>query len=261
MSTGTTAGDPSVPSLPEGVTLVRETARPGAVPIYAHPGWATDMDWLVQGTTGHGGDGQFDLGLFRETPVGTALERWSALRRASGMATAVHSHQVHGVEILDHSAGPPGLHVSEGYDGHRTADPAILLTVSVADCVPIFLVDPARRAIMLLHGGWRGTAGGILPRGLEAMASPADVWIHLGPAVCGQCYEVGPDVHEALGLAVPHAATPVDVRAVQARQAAAYGVDPERITVSEHCTRCGDGFFSHRGGSTGRQVGFLGIRP
>jgi copper oxidase (laccase) domain-containing protein len=37
-------------------------------------------------------------------------------------------------------------------------------------------------------------------------------------------------------------------------------VPPEQVTLSEHCTRCGDGFYSHRGGDTGRQLGVLGIR-
>ena len=113
----------------------------------------------------------------------------------------------------------------------------------------------------MLHGGWRGTAAGILRRGLSGLPSVSRVWIHLGPAVCGRCYEVGPEVHEQLGLEPPATPSPVDVRGVLAHQAIETGVAPDRITVSEHCTRCGEGFFSHRGGDTGRQVGFLGIRP
>jgi polyphenol oxidase len=183
----------AAPPLPDGIARVREERVAGSVPLFAHPGWRRDLEWLVQGTTGHGRD---------------------------------------------------------------------LLTVSIADCVPISLVDSSSRRIALLHGGWRGTALGILGAGLAHLGGdPSAVHVHLGPAICGRCYEVGPEVHQALGLAVPAAPAPVDVRAVLARQAVDAGVAPGHISVSEHCTRCGDNFFSHRAGSPGRQLGVLGLRP
>ncbi|HUH13237.1 MAG TPA: polyphenol oxidase family protein [Longimicrobiales bacterium] len=213
------------------------------------------------------GDEPFDLGLFGAVPVGRALERWGALRRATGMPRAVHARQVHGARVLAHGDGPPGLLVSEGYDGHWTDVPGVLLTVSVADCVPIFLVDPERRAVAVLHAGWRGVAAGMLEAGLRALAAgagsrPQDVRGHFGPAICGACYEVGPEVHEALGLPVPAGPTPVDLRAELARRALSLGVPAEAVTLSEHCTRCtGSPLFSHRGGDAARQMGFIGIRP
>ena len=250
----------ATPPLPEGVRTVRERPVDGAVPIHVHPDWARTFPWLVQGTTG--ASGAFDLGLYGGTPVGTVLARWRALREALGVPTAVHSRQVHGAGIRRHGDPGPGLLVEDGHDGHVTDQAGVLLTVSVADCVPISLVDPERRRIALLHGGWRGTAAGILGRGFDALgAEPASVWVHLGPAICGRCYEVGPEVHEALGLAPPPANTPVDVRAVQAREAVGRGVPPRQVTVSEHCTLCGSGFFSHRGGSGARQMGLLAVRP
>jgi polyphenol oxidase len=231
------------------------------VPLYVHPEWARELGWLVQGTTGRGADGRFDLGLFGGTPVGEALGRWRTLHEATGAPRIVHSRQVHGNRVLDHEGGPPGLAISDGFDGHITGSPGVLLTVSVADCVPISLVDPEGGRIALLHGGWRGTARGILRQGLGRLgADLASVRLHLGPAICGPCYEVGPEVHQALGLPVPAQPVPVDVRAVQARQAIAAGLPAEHVTVSEHCTRCGDRFFSHRAGSPGRQLGLLGIR-
>ncbi len=227
------------------------------------------MPWLVQGTTGRGEGGEgggVDLGLFGRTPVGEALSRWRMLRVETGMRRAVHSLQVHGREILAHDTDDPGLVITEGYDGHLTRTPGVLLTVSVADCVPISIVAPGRNGssarVVLLHGGWRGTAAGILQAGLARIGPAAGTpQVHLGPAICGPCYEVGPEVHEALGLTIPDWPAPVDVRAVLARQAIEAGIPPASITVSDHCTRCGDGFFSHRAGSAGRQVGVLGIRP
>jgi polyphenol oxidase len=250
-------------ALPPGVRRVREEVEAGAVPLHVHAEWAEELPWLLQGTTGAGdGSDPFDLGLFGDTPVGVALDRWRRLREAVGVDAAVHSLQVHGDAVQHHGAPTPGLFVSEGYDGHLTDRSGVLLTISVADCVPISLVDPKRRRIALLHGGWRGTAAGILGRGLDALAAePERVRVHLGPAICGRCYEVGPEVHAALGLRRPPGNRPVDVRAVQARQAVEAGVPAASITVSEHCTHCGTGFFSHRGGSAARQLGLLAIRP
>ncbi len=234
---------------------------PGDVPLHSLAEWTERFPWLVHGTTGQGNDGAFDLGLFSEVPVGESMGRWRRLQEAVGLPRAVHALQVHERSVREHEETAPGLHVLYDFDGHVTDRPGILLTVSVADCVPISLVDPVRRKVALLHGGWRGTAAGIVAAGLERLGgSQVDLYAHLGPAICGDCYEVGPEVHEALGLQVPEVNTPVDVRAVQARQLERAGLDPDRITVSEHCTRCGSGFFSHRGGSPGRQVGVLGLR-
>lgn len=252
----------ATPALPDGVRTVREVRSPGKIPLYRQPEWERAYPWLIQATTGRGEDSSdgFDLGLFGDAPVGPVLERWGLVREALGTQRAVHSRQVHGRNISGHEDASPGLLVLDGYDAHWTARAGILLTVSVADCVPIFLVDPGRRRVALLHGGWRGTAAGILARGIEALGGdPADLKLHLGPAICGRCYEVGPEVHAALGLPRPDGKRPVDVRAVQAIQAIQAGIPASSITLSEHCTLCGGGFFSHRAGSSSRQMGVLAL--
>ncbi|MFW6330111.1 MAG: polyphenol oxidase family protein [Gemmatimonadota bacterium] len=227
--------------------------------VYPVPVWRSRFPWLVHGTTGRAGE--FDLGLFGTVPAGEGMDRWAALRARVELPRAVHGKQVHGRRVMEHGDGPAGLFVTQGVDGHVTGERGVLLTVSVADCVPISLVDPERRRVALLHGGWRGTAAGIMAAGLERLGSPpSKLHAHLGPAICGACYEVGPEVHEALGVPIPDGNTPVDVRAVQAWQLVGAGVPPARITVSEHCTRCGEGFYSHRAGDSGRQVGILGTR-
>lgn len=244
---------------------MRERRTDAPLPLFVHPEWAEAFPWVVQGTTGRGeGDQPFDLGLFGRVPVGVSLDRWHTLRDAVGLPVAVHARQIHSAAIRIHEDVPrDGLLVLEGVDGHLTGRAGLLLAVSVADCVPVSIIDPDRRRIALLHGGWRGTAAGIVTRGVDRMAEgePSRLHVHLGPAICGACYEVGPEVHEALGLPVPERNTPVDVRAVQARQAVDRGVLPDRVTVSEHCTRCGQEFFSHRRGDRERQMGVLGIRP
>ena len=141
----------------------------------------------------------------------------------------------------------------------------MLLAVTIADCVPVFVVDAPHKAVGMLHAGWRGAATGVLEEGLAKMASAfgtqaSDAHIHLGPSICGGCYEVGPEVFEALAQPVPDEPTPIDLRTIVATRAIEAGVERERVSISEHCTRCtNSGLFSHRGGDAARQVGFIGV--
>ena len=116
-------------------------------------------------------------------------------------------------------------------------------------------------AVALLHSGWRGTAARIVRRGIEALAqrgfAAGELRVHLGPAICGKCYEVGSDVfRELTGCASSGTATRVDLRdmiAVHAREA---GV--RHISTSTLCTRCdNERLFSHRAGDAGRQIAVI----
>lgn len=217
----------------------------------------------------HGGaGGDADFGLFADAPAGTVMKRWASLAEDTGCGSLVHARQVHGSSVTLHEAVPPGLLVVPPCDGHATRFAGTLLAVSVADCVPVFVVAARARAVMLLHAGWRGVAGGILEAGLGMLkrdfgTHPRDARMHMGPAICGRCYEVGPEVHEALGLPRPASpGHPVDLRRVLLHRALAAGADPAHLTTSMFCTRCADTpFFSHRGGDAGRQVAVLGITP
>lgn len=250
-----------------GPGRVREVSGPGHVPWLAVPAIHDVIPGLTAGITWRGDGEPADMGLFGATPVGTVLARWRQLQADLCFATILHSRQVHGDRILTHGPTPAGLHLAPDADGHTTDCEGILLTVSVADCVPVWIFSPAARSIALLHAGWRGTAAGILESAIaqlcrQASSPPADLRIHLGPAICGACYEVGPEVYAALGLAAPAVRTRVDLREVIAGRAATVGVRTDRLTVSEWCTRCDpDRFFSHRAASSGRQIAFAGIRP
>ena len=267
------AADPSSISSSRKVTECRP-AQDG-FPFVSHPEWTRRLPWVVQGTTVRSdgadrsdGAEELDLRLFGSAPAGDVLDRWERLGRAAGCDRVVHGRQVHGTRIVTHtSPGTGGLTLLPACDGHATDEAGTLLTVSVADCVPVFAVVPATRAVLLLHAGWRGAADGILEAGLELLerrfqARISDLWIHLGPAICGSCYEVGPEVHEAFGLPKPASPTPLDLRDVLATRALSAGATAERVSVSSFCTRCGDSpFFSHRGGDAARQVALLGIAP
>ncbi len=258
------------------VRTVREIPATG-LPAVVHPEWARSFPWLVQGTTVRGGDGAFDLRLFGpdggRLPVGngerveSTPEAWGRLLGWSGCEAVAHARQVHEDTVRSHGPlGGHGLQLVPDCDGHFTAVPGVLLAVAVADCVPVSVVDPERREVALLHAGWRGVAAGVLERGLAVFRSrgspPDGLHLHLGPSICGACYEVGGEVFAGLGLPAPERPEPIDLRAVLADRAVEAGLAADRVTVSEHCTLCGDGgFHSHRGGDAGRQVGFLGVRP
>ena len=248
--------------------MTEEIAEP-AVPLYVVTEWADRFPWLLAGIT-HAGSASdpFDLRLFGEPKSLQAPARWKDLLQASAFETIVHARQAHDTRIVVHDQLGRGVREAQGTaDGHATTDSGVLLAVTVADCVPIYLLDADARAVALLHGGWRGIAAGILPHGITLLGTrwgtdPRRLLVHLGPAICGACYRVGPEVFSALGMKVPPHAALIDVRGVLVGQARAAGVPPEGITVSGLCTLCGEGnLFSHRGGRSERQVAFLGIRP
>lgn len=258
--------------LPDPVR-VRETPAEWTRAL-VHRGWADAFPWLIQGTTLRGSsDAPFDLGLFSSgAPEVTVRIHWEEVRRTLGVARVVHARQLHGSDVRMHA--PHGCEGGDGQvpclvdpcDGHATREPDVLLAVTTADCVPVFVVDPGRRSVAALHAGWRGAAAGVLERGLTVMESAfgsvvGDVHVHFGPAICGDCYEVGPEVFQALDQPVPDRPAPIDLRRVLAARATLVGVGVDRISLSAHCTRCtGSGLFSHRGGDAGRQVSYLGIR-
>ena len=84
-------------------------------------------------------------------------------------------------------------------DGLITDVPGIILVTYHADCTPLYFVDPVHRAIGLSHSGWKGTAGRMGQKTLEAMnrafgTRPEDCICGIGPSICGDCYEIGEDV-------------------------------------------------------------------
>jgi YfiH family protein len=222
---------------------------------------------LVAGITVRGSEAGrgFDLGLWSEAPVGEVMRRWRLLHSAMpGFSTTVLGNQVHGTEVRTVGAVGGWLRV-EGVDGWITTEPGVLLTVTVADCIPVYLAVPGRGA-GLLHAGWRGTAGGILARGVAALeavtkADRSEIVMHCGVGICGACYEVGAEVMAGCGLSSEGTGPwHLDLRRRLAEQAGRLGL--QRITTSPHCSAHHQStFYSHRAsrGSDGRMVAYLGM--
>jgi YfiH family protein len=189
------------------------------------------------------------------------------------------ARQVHGARVLRVEAGALGQGPPEAKpplgdaDGLVTTDPTVVLAVLTADCAPVLLADPAAGVVGAVHAGWRGLAAGVVEAGVAAMAEagadPAACVGLVGPAVGGCCYEVGPEVRDAVGARLPAAlATTRDGRpaldpAAGAAQALVRaGVEPANLRVAGACTvDLEERFFSHRRdhGRTGRQAGIIAL--
>jgi len=201
------------------------------------------------------------FGTSGDEPVHEVMGRWAALvaelrRFGPRLASA---HQVHGSRVVTHGAGWEGWLRMPAADGHVAPTAGTALAIVVADCVPVFLAH-ASGAVALLHAGWRGTAARILEAGVDALrrqgVPPRELHLSLGPAICGRCYEVSPDVYERVTGGAVSQPTRVDLREILARQARELGIS--RIHASQGCTRCdNDRFFSHRAGDRGRQVAVI----
>ncbi|HEX6644214.1 MAG TPA: polyphenol oxidase family protein [Gemmatimonadales bacterium] len=254
-------------SLAHPAREVAEQALPGPVPRFVLDDWQQRFG-IVAGITARGdGAGRgFDLGLWTDAAVGEVMARWRAFRAAEpGFGAVVLGNQVHRTEVVWHERADGWVQL-EGVDGHATAAPGVLLTVTVADCIPVYLAAPAVRAVALLHAGWRGSAAGILERGLRLLTTragctPGDVVMHCGIGICGECYEVGSEVLEGFGLRGDgRGPWRLDIRERLVDQADGLGI--REITTSSWCTAHHRPlFYSHRasGGRDGRMVAYIGV--
>jgi purine-nucleoside/S-methyl-5'-thioadenosine phosphorylase / adenosine deaminase len=255
-----------VPSLPRSlVPSLRESPiADAAVPRMELREWA-DRYGVVAGITTRGRG--FSLGLWSEENVGQVMSRWRAVTAAlrARFPTVILAHQIHGSVVQWHAGASAGWLILDGVDGHATGTPGLLLTVTVADCIPVYLAVPHKQVVGLLHAGWRGTAARILERGVEvlkraAFARSADIVMHCGVGICGQCYEVGSEVLTQFTGRTEQAAGHLDLRTVLAQQGQALGLGD--ISVSPWCSAHDrSDFFSHRasGGRDGRMIAYAGL--
>lgn len=249
-----------------GVKSVREVPIAGTVPRFEVPGWREQYG-LVAGITGRGegGGAGFDLGLWGSQPIGEVMTRWREFREAEGcLRASALGLQVHGSRVAWHDSAL-GWTIMDGVDGHATGLAGLMLTVTVADCIPVYLAAPRHGGLALLHAGWRGTAAKIVERGVEALSTklrcePYDIVMHCGVGISGDEYEVSSEVFEALGRPAPTGGKGLlDLREVLVEQGRGLGITD--ISVSEWCSsKDSQHFFSHRrsGGKDGRMAAYLG---
>ena len=161
-------------------------------------------------------------------------------------------------------------------DGLITNVPDALLTIFGGDCPPVYIVDPVRDAIGLVHAGWKGTLGKISAVAIAQMtinygSKPSDMYAAIGPGICKDCYEVGDEVYGAFanewgkgeadkilslypatdeeGREIPRGKYHLDIREANKMTLLEAGVPEDHIAVSNVCTMCNvDAFYSYRAG-------------
>jgi YfiH family protein len=165
------------------------------------------LPWLVHGfSTRQGGfsrayGGQaLNLGFTQDDFKATVERNRAAFSHelTSGSWPLVTLRQVHSDTIRFVEAPSKSDLVG---DGLITSTPGLLLAIQTADCLPIILVDPKRRAVGVFHAGWRGTLKRIVEKGVGEMrrrfgTRPADLKAAIGPGVHSCCYQVGKEVRD-----------------------------------------------------------------
>lgn len=195
----------------------------------------------------------------------------------SAMDWAYHrhawAHQVHGCDsvLVDVSNADERPNA----DALLTRTPGVVVSVRVADCVPILLADEMGQAVAAIHAGWRGVVAGVLPAAIARMerelgVTPGQLIAAVGPCIGPDHFEVGGEVAEEfdrVGLTScvrrttgrkPH----IDLSGAARAQLAAAGIRPERTDWSDRCTfRDATDYFSHRRdqGITGRMAALLAV--
>jgi YfiH family protein len=163
----------------------------------------------------------------------------------------------------------PGSPLAEA-DGMVTDRPDLLLTVTVADCLPIFLADRRTGAFGLVHSGWKGT--GIVVEAVRMMVSAygtriADLAVTIGPGIGPCCYTVPDERCERFQAEFGPCAVQrshdgssrLDLRAANAVLLEREGV--EEVTIISDCTSCNPllGSFRREGAAAfTRMLAFIG---
>lgn len=138
--------------------------------------------------------------------IDEAVEAFSTMRDFELPYPVIQSHQTHGdkVAVIDH----PGYTREdlEGIDAMVTNLPGVAIGARTADCTPVFLYDPVRKAVGAVHCGWRGTVLKVSQRAIEKMAEAygskaEDMKAVIGPGIGPSSFQVGGEVVEEFGKA------------------------------------------------------------
>ena len=165
-------------------------------------------------------------------------------------------------------ANLPGIYPAT--DGLVTTNSNILLTLKVADCVPVFLYEPLKKIIGLVHSGWRGTVGNIVSNAIKLMqengAESRNIRCFLGPAIGKCCYEVDREISQFINdeakEKMDYDKWKVDLQGQIRYQLTELGVPTNRIRVSKICTYESPEYHSYRrdGENAGRMYALLSLK-
>lgn len=227
-----------------------------------------------------------NLNFKRGDDPDAVLENYRRMAAALNMRVEdmVLSDQTHttNVRVITEEDRGKGILRPQDYsdvDGMITNVPGIVLVTSYADCVPLYFVDPVRKAIGLSHSGWKGTVGHIGQKTVWKMhevygSEPKDIVAAIGPSICQSCYEVSDDVAEAFraNFTADEAADilldkgngkyQLDLWKANWYVLTDAGILTEHLSVTDLCTACHpDLLWSHRktNGQRGGLSAFLSL--
>ncbi len=215
-------------------------------------------------------------GFLLKYPGSTGTEEQGAIE---GILTGITSHrkklirlsQMHKDGCVVVSRQEP-LQKSYQADAVFTDRDDVFISVQVADCLPIFLVNPTSKVVGLVHAGWRGTLMGVTQAALrkaqtEMGCRSEDFVALLGPCIRSCCYEVSDEVAILFDKnCIPRSRqgrARLDLICANVKQLTECGVKQDIISVGQECTCCrADLFFSHRREpeAAGRMIGFMGLK-
>lgn len=227
-----------------------------------------------------------NLGITRPDQREAVRENYRRFCAAIGADadSLVMTHQVHEdtirtatrADVLPDLLDPIDYRV----DGLITNEPGLCLTIYYADCLPVLLYDPVKKAIAAVHSGWRGTSLGIAPQAASKMTAlygsdPKDILAAIGPGIGPCCFETHDDVptamEEKLGEGILPFCRPlengkfsVDLKAIVRWQLLQAGLSDDHVDILPLCTACHpELYWSHRkmGDQRGNHAAMLQLLP
>lgn len=193
--------------------------------------------------------------------AGRFTDAVTGLTRPDGLRGQVAVHQVHGTEVVEYHGQPVAAEADALIARRDAATLQQVLTIKVADCLPVILVDASGDHIAAAHAGRVGLLAGVLPATVDALRSLGvrDLHAWVGPHICGDCYEVPEEMATVAGQILPATTavtswgTPaLDLAAGAVAQLADMGVQTDLLGP---CTRTTPSLHSYRrdGAAAGRQ--------
>lgn len=170
-------------------------------------------------------------------------------------AKQIHGNSVKYVNEVNKGSGALAYDTSiPDTDGFITDTRNLPLAIFTADCLSIFLFDPHKPAVGLIHAGWRSSKETIVPNALSLMQSkfntdPAELFAGFGPCIRDCCYEVSAEFKDyfSTDLTQTSGRTYLDLSQVNKKQLIDSGVKKDKIFDSGLCTSCENkDFFSYR---------------
>ena len=242
------------------------------------PSWADRFPQLVVGQSTRAGGvslppfDSLNLGLHTQDDAAAVEENRRRLATSFGFRPEQLSggHQIHSDQLA--CLETPGQY--DGCDAFMTDRQDILLSVTVADCVPVLIVDPTRQLIAAAHAGWKGTAARIAYKTVARLeqqygSAPQDCWAFIGASIGFDDFEVGPEVGIQFAEHLRRGPDSrgkyfVDLKGANREQLIAAGLLAEQIDISPVSSLSQPELvFSHRAsgdGRTGRGLAIIGYR-